>query len=160
LRQQSCRFRRFIAAVGALHLQLVLIVGNLRPVFQSVYCRRAHVAHCACSRSCHSPDRPLVATPLVIVDLPEAAALNAELRGVIEQRQKSHPSTQHSNLGGWQSSWDMDRWGGTAAIRLLAIGRNLANRFTTDRQGRYSLLLGAGGMQPPNCAAVVVGQLA
>src|SRR5438876_8344340 len=79
----------------------------------------------------------LFGTPVVISDVPDAATLNAELRKVIEQRQKSHPSTQHSNLGGWQSSWDMDRWGGTAAIRLLAIGGNLANRFTTDRQGRY-----------------------
>jgi uncharacterized protein (TIGR02466 family) len=55
---------------------------------------------------------------------------------VIEQRQQSHPGTQHSNLGGWQSSWDMDRWGGAAAIKLLAIGRNTANRVTTDRQGK------------------------
>jgi hypothetical protein len=54
----------------------------------------------------------------------------------IEQRQKSHPGTQHSNMGGWQSGWDMDRWGGAPAIKLLAVGRNLANRFTTDRQGR------------------------
>src|SRR5882724_4736687 len=77
----------------------------------------------------------LFATPLVILDVPDAATLNVELRRVIEQREKSHPSTQHSNLGGWQSSWDIDRWGGTAAIRLLAIGRNVANRFTTDRQG-------------------------
>ena len=76
---------------------------------------------------------PLFATPLVIVDVPDAATLNAELRRVIEQREKSHPTTQHSNQGGWQSSWDMDRWGGAPAIKLLAIGRNLANRMTTDR---------------------------
>jgi len=77
----------------------------------------------------------LFATPLVISDVPDAAALNADLRRVIEQREKSHPSTQHSNLGGWQSSWDMDRWGGAPAIKLLAFGRNLANRMTTDREG-------------------------
>ena len=78
---------------------------------------------------------PLFATPLVILDVPDAATLNAELRRVIEQREKSHPSTQHSNLGGWQSSWDMDRWGGAPAIKLMAIVRNLANRVTTDRKG-------------------------
>ena len=39
----------------------------------------------------------------------------------LEQREKSHPSTQHSNLGGWQSSWDMDRWGGAPAIELMAV---------------------------------------
>src|SRR6266576_3126563 len=78
---------------------------------------------------------PLFATPVVISDLPDAPALNGELHKVIAERQKTHPGTQHSNLGGWQSTWDMDRWGGAPAIKLLAIGRNLANRMTTDRKG-------------------------
>ena len=79
---------------------------------------------------------PLFATPLVTLDVPDAPALNVELRKVIEQREKSHPTTQKSNIGGWQSSWDMDRWGGAPAIKLLAVGRNLANRVTTDREGK------------------------
>src|SRR3954471_4630285 len=78
---------------------------------------------------------PLFSTPVVISDLPEAATLNADLAKVIAERHKSHPGTQHSNLGGWQSSWDMDRWGGAPAIKLMAIGRNLHNRVTTDRKG-------------------------
>lgn len=78
----------------------------------------------------------LFATPILIEDLPGAATLSAELARTIEAREQSHPGTQHSNLGGWQSDWDMDRWGGAAAIKLLAIGRNTANRITTDRQGR------------------------
>lgn len=76
------------------------------------------------------------ATPIAVIDVADSAALNAGLRKVIEERQRAHPSTQHSNLGGWQSTWDMDRWGGVPAIKLLAIGRNLANRLTVDRQGR------------------------
>ena len=83
---------------------------------------------------------PLFSTPVVISDLPEAAALNAELMKVIAERQKNHPGTQHSNLGGWQSDWDMDRWGGAPAIKLLAVGRNIANRATTDRQGNPVVL--------------------
>lgn len=79
---------------------------------------------------------PLFSTPVVISDLPDAAALNVELAKVIAERQKNHPGTQHSNLGGWQSTWDMDRWGGAPAIKLLAIGRNHANRYTTDREGK------------------------
>ncbi len=67
--------------------------------------------------------------------MPDAPGLNVELRKAIEQREKSHPTTQKSNIGGWQSSWDMDRWGGAPAIKLLAVGRNLANRVTTDREG-------------------------
>jgi uncharacterized protein (TIGR02466 family) len=79
---------------------------------------------------------PLFATPLVTFEVPEATALNSELRRVIEQREESHPSTQHSYLGGWQSSDDMDRWDSAPAIKLLAIGRNLANRLTIDRDNK------------------------
>ncbi|HZP98872.1 MAG TPA: TIGR02466 family protein [Reyranella sp.] len=78
---------------------------------------------------------PLFATPLVVLDVPDSATLNAELRRVIEEREKTHPTTHKSNLGGWQSSWDMDRWGGPAAVKLLALARNAANRMTTDAQG-------------------------
>jgi uncharacterized protein (TIGR02466 family) len=82
----------------------------------------------------------LFSTPVVLSDVPDAAALNADLRAVIVHRETTHPGTQHSNLGGWQSDWDMDRWGGAAAIKLLAIGRNTANRVTTDRQGNSVVL--------------------
>ena len=78
----------------------------------------------------------MFATPLVKFDVPDAETLNTELRRVIEQREKSHPGMKASNQGGWQSTWDMDAWGGAAAIRLLAVGRNVANRVTTDRQGK------------------------
>lgn len=78
----------------------------------------------------------LFGTPIVIEELPDAPALNAALSTTILAREKSHPGTQHSNLGGWQSDWEMDRWGGVAAIKLLAIGRNTANKVTTDRQGK------------------------
>jgi len=77
----------------------------------------------------------LFATPILLSDLPDAAALNAYLRAVITKHEVAHPGTQHSNLGGWQSDWDMDRWGGPAAIKLLAVGRNIANQATTDRLG-------------------------
>ena len=78
----------------------------------------------------------LFGTPILIEELPGAETLNAELAKTIMAREQSNPGTQHSNLGGWQSDWEMDRWGGASAIKLLAIGRNTANRITTDRQGR------------------------
>ena len=34
----------------------------------------------------------LFPTPLFVIEVPDAATLNAELRQVIEQREKSHPS--------------------------------------------------------------------
>jgi uncharacterized protein (TIGR02466 family) len=80
--------------------------------------------------------RPLFGTPLVRYEVPNAEQLNDALRKVIEERERAHPSSQHSNAGGWQSSWDMDKWGGAPALRLLAIARNVANQFTTDRQGQ------------------------
>jgi uncharacterized protein (TIGR02466 family) len=85
--------------------------------------------------SCLPEVLPLLPTPLIVLDIPGAAALNVELRRVIEARENSHPSTQKSKVGGWQSSWDMDYWGGPPAIKLLAIARNLANRMTTEPQG-------------------------
>ena len=78
----------------------------------------------------------LFGTPIIVDDLADAATLNAALSTTIFEREKSHPGTQHSNLGGWQSDWDMDRWGGAPAIKLLAIGRNTANKVTTDRAGK------------------------
>src|SRR5215813_4850106 len=77
----------------------------------------------------------LFPTPIVHLEVPDSAALNAELRATIEKREKSDTGTLHSNYGGWQSSWDMDKWGGTAAIKLLAYARNTANRATCNRSG-------------------------
>ena len=82
----------------------------------------------------------LFATPVVLHDLPDGAALSAELRKTIAEHEKTHPGTQHSNLGGWQSEWDMERWGGAAAIKLLAIARNTANKVTTNREGQPVLV--------------------
>jgi uncharacterized protein (TIGR02466 family) len=78
----------------------------------------------------------LFVTVIALFDVPDAVSLNAQLRRVIEQRERTHPAGRvRSNLGGWQSSDDMETWGGTAAIKLLAFARNVANRMTTDREG-------------------------
>lgn len=79
---------------------------------------------------------PLFATPVAIAELPDAARLNVELRAAIDARRQADPGTQHSNLGGWQSSWDMESWGGAAATRLLDAARDLASQLTVDRAGR------------------------
>jgi len=79
---------------------------------------------------------PLFATPVAVVDVPDATTLNAELRRVILEQEKASPGTQHSNLGGWQSSWDMERWGGAPVARLLDVARGVVNGLTCDRQGR------------------------
>ena len=75
------------------------------------------------------------ATPILVADIPDAAQLNAALLPVLLKREAEQPSKSHSTLGGWQSTWDVDKWAGAAAVKLLAIGRNIANRSTRDRAG-------------------------
>jgi uncharacterized protein (TIGR02466 family) len=75
-------------------------------------------------------------TPIVVVDLPDGEQINASLLPVLLKRETEQPSKSHSTLGGWQSTWDVDKWAGASAIKLLAIGRNIANRITTDRAGK------------------------
>jgi len=78
----------------------------------------------------------LFPTPVVHFEVPGSAELNAELKAVIQRQQKHDTGTEHSNFGGWQSSWDMDKWGGMPAVKLLAFGRNSASRVTCNRQGQ------------------------
>ena len=80
--------------------------------------------------------RNLFPTPVALTTLPEAAAINAALLPLILEREASHASIQHSNLGGWQSSWDFQDWGGPALARVLETARLLADNLTVDRQGR------------------------
>ena len=69
----------------------------------------------------HSEIVPIFSTPIVLTEIPDAPALSAALAEVIFAHEKTHPGTQHSNLGGWQSTWDMERWGGAPALKLLAL---------------------------------------
>lgn len=80
--------------------------------------------------------RALFATPIAIATLPNAEKLNSALGATILARAETHPSTAHSNLGGWQSTWDIAEWGGDAAKTLLAFSRQFADKLTVDRQGK------------------------
>jgi uncharacterized protein (TIGR02466 family) len=87
----------------------------------------------------YQPDfqiQPLFPTPVIISPVPDAPRINAALTAAIDERMASHPSTQHSNLGGWQSSWDLADWGGPAARQVLDHATALADRVTCDRHGR------------------------
>ncbi len=80
--------------------------------------------------------RPLFATPIAIATLPNAEKLNDALRATVLTRAETHPSTAHSNLGGWQSTWDIADWGGEEVRAILAFARQFADRLTADRQGK------------------------
>jgi uncharacterized protein (TIGR02466 family) len=80
--------------------------------------------------------RSYFATPVALATLADAEALNLELRRVILGRERQDEGVHHSNLGGWQSSWDLEQWGGEPVRRLLDAARELATRLTSDRSGR------------------------
>ena len=80
--------------------------------------------------------RALFATPVAIATLPNAAQLYNALRATILARAETHPSTSHSNLGGWQSTWDIVEWGGPEAKTILAFSRQFADKLTADRHGK------------------------
>ena len=80
--------------------------------------------------------RSYFATPIAVVELDGAAALNRALTETVLAREKTHPSVQHSNLGGWQSSWDFPTWGGAAGDTVLRSAVALAGRMTADRNGK------------------------
>ena len=80
--------------------------------------------------------RNLFPTPVAVTSLPGAAALNAALKTTILEHEQSHASTQHSNLGGWQSRWDFAEWSGAAGRQVLESARALATQLTSNRQGQ------------------------
>ncbi len=81
--------------------------------------------------------RQYFATPVVVARLPGAEAVNEELRRVILAKMaEDEEGVRHSNLGGWQSSWDFDQWSGEAGRRVLDFARALATRMTADRAGK------------------------
>lgn len=78
----------------------------------------------------------LFPTPIAIVQMPDAVAVNGELKQAILARAASHPSTSHSNLGGWQSTWDFADWGGASGQKVIDTAKAVAGRLTKDRQGQ------------------------
>jgi uncharacterized protein (TIGR02466 family) len=74
-------------------------------------------------------------TPVVVATIPNADALNAELRRIILARESAHESMQRSNRGGWQSSSDMQEWGGEPMQKVLAHARAVVDDATVDRAG-------------------------
>jgi uncharacterized protein (TIGR02466 family) len=80
--------------------------------------------------------RGLFATPVAAVELPDAAARNAELAEIILRRRAETPSVQASNAGGWHSDRDIIDWGGPRITEILGLARQVANHLTADRQGK------------------------
>ena len=78
----------------------------------------------------------LFPTPLVAATLPEAEALNQELKRIILAREAAGESVERSNHGGWQSTWDLHQWGGEPMQRVLHFARNVVEQITVTRDGQ------------------------
>ncbi len=78
----------------------------------------------------------LFPTPVAVGVLEDAERVNAALRDTILAREKIQATTAHSNLGGWQSTWDMLDWGGPATHAVVDTAKQLANKLTADRKGQ------------------------
>ncbi len=78
----------------------------------------------------------LFPTPVLIATLPDAEALNVELKRIILAREEASESVERSNHGGWQSSWDMHEWGGAPMDKVLAYARAIVDDATVDRSGK------------------------
>jgi uncharacterized protein (TIGR02466 family) len=68
--------------------------------------------------------------------MPDAEALNAELKRIILAREAASESVERSNRGGWQSSWDLHKWGGDPMHKVLAFARGIVENATVDRSGK------------------------
>lgn len=77
----------------------------------------------------------LFSTPLLIATLPEADAVNAELKRIILTREAASEAAQRSIPGRWQSSWDMHQWCGAPLKPVLELVRTIVEQLTVDRAG-------------------------
>jgi hypothetical protein len=80
--------------------------------------------------------RGLFATPVAALEVPDAAARNAEVKRMILDRGAKTPSVQASNAGGSHSDREFPAWGGQHVTEILDYRCELANRITADRAGK------------------------
>ncbi|WP_447762761.1 TIGR02466 family protein [Sphingopyxis panaciterrae] len=72
-------------------------------------------------------------TPVVVDELPNAAAINAALKPLILARRAERPAgVTISNIGGWQSEHDVADWGGEPIQHLLRHIIALADAHCVD----------------------------
>ncbi|MEM6546134.1 MAG: TIGR02466 family protein [Pseudomonadota bacterium] len=80
--------------------------------------------------------RNIFPTPIAVMAVPGADAINKALEARILAREQDQQSLQHSNRGGWQSTHDLDQWGGPEAVQVLTIAQQLASQLTGERSGK------------------------
>jgi uncharacterized protein (TIGR02466 family) len=71
-------------------------------------------------------------TPVIVDQMPDAEALNAELKRLILERRSADSGIKISNVGGWHSDTQMLRWAGAPALELVKRVIAAADAFTVD----------------------------
>ena len=71
-------------------------------------------------------------TPVIVDQMPDADALNEELRHLILERRDADKGIQISNVGGWHPDTQMLRWGGEPALELIKRVVAAADAYTVD----------------------------
>lgn len=71
-------------------------------------------------------------TPVIVDQMPDADALNADLKRIILDRRSADEGMRISNVGGWHSDTQMLRWGGEPALALVKRVVAAADAFTVD----------------------------
>ncbi|MDY7580034.1 TIGR02466 family protein [Herbaspirillum sp. RTI4] len=74
----------------------------------------------------------LFATPIASTGFPDAGNLNAGLSELILRRSKKEVSTQHSNVGGWQSRDDFCSWDEPPVTALLEFATAFVTQLTAE----------------------------
>jgi uncharacterized protein (TIGR02466 family) len=81
----------------------------------------------------HGPQAAsLFDTPVIVDQMPDAGALNAELKRLIGEERARSEGLNISNVGGWHSNTEMLRWGSEPALRLVERIIAAADAFTVD----------------------------
>jgi hypothetical protein len=76
----------------------------------------------------------LFATPLLIATRQDAEALDHELKRIILAREAAEAAQRFDDRG-WQSTWDLARWGGAPVHGVLDFVRAIVEPMTVDRAG-------------------------
>lgn len=74
-------------------------------------------------------------TPVIVDQLDDADAINAELLKLIEERRRVDEGVIRSNAGGWHSKQDFAHWSGEAGRKLLLNVLTLARDHTQIASG-------------------------
>lgn len=73
----------------------------------------------------------LFSTPVIVDEIDDADAVNAELEQLIRERRQVDEGMKRSNAGGWHSKNDFGKWSGEPGRKLLQRVLHLARDHTT-----------------------------